>query len=206
VLAAGDVVGISAITRTAPQSYELASELKRVNPRLKIIFGGPHTTTMPEEAIRYGDIVALHEGDFTLQEVMARLEDDLDAPLLDDVAGLVFKRPDGEVVYTAERPFLTTEELSSLPFPIFAPEELRGISHNTITTSRGCPFKCEFCDVIVNFGGQFRFMDDDSTIELIRYVTRLRRTPLFFGDDLHGQPPTHPTDPGAHSLHTVAPV
>jgi radical SAM superfamily enzyme YgiQ (UPF0313 family) len=183
-LAACDVVGISAITRTAPQSYELASELKRANPRIKIIFGGPHTTTLPDEALNYGDLVVLHEGDFTIREVMERLEDDFDAPFLDDVAGLVFKRPDGETVTTAKRPFLTAEQLSSLPFPIFAPEELRGISHNTITTSRGCPYECEFCDVIVNFGGQFRFMDDDSTIELVKYITRLKRTMIFFGDDI----------------------
>jgi radical SAM superfamily enzyme YgiQ (UPF0313 family) len=183
-LASCDVVGISAITRTALQSYELAAELKKANPQLKIIFGGPHTTTMPEEALQYCDIVALHEGDFTIKELMERLEDNFDAPVLDDIAGVVFKRPNGEIVYTAERPFLTTEQLSSLPFPIFAPEELRGISHNTITTSRGCPFKCEFCDVIVNFGGQFRFWDDDSTIELIKYVTRLKQTPIFFGDDI----------------------
>jgi radical SAM superfamily enzyme YgiQ (UPF0313 family) len=183
-LAACDVVGISAITRTALQSYELATELKKVNPQIKIIFGGPHTTTMPEEALQYGDIVVLHEGDFTIKEVMERLEDDLAAPLLDDVPGLVHKNADGEIVRTAERPFLTTEQLSSLPFPLYAPEELRGISHNVITTSRGCPFECEFCDVIVNFGGKFRFMDDDSTIELIKYVTRLKRIPLFFGDDI----------------------
>ncbi|MBI3949465.1 MAG: radical SAM protein [Acidobacteria bacterium] len=183
-LAACDVVGISAITRTAPQSYELATELKRVSPQIKIIFGGPHTTTLPEEALQYGDIVVLHEGDVTIKEVMERLEDQFVAPLLDDVPGLVFKRPDGEIVYTAERPFLTSEELSSLPHPVLAPEELRGISHNVLTTSRGCPFKCEFCDVIVNFGAQFRFMDDDSTIELIKYITQLKRTPIFFGDDI----------------------
>jgi radical SAM superfamily enzyme YgiQ (UPF0313 family) len=38
--------------------------------------------------------------------------------------------------------------------------------------------------VIVNFGGQFRFMDDDSAIELIKYVTRLKQTLIFFGDDI----------------------
>lgn len=183
-LAECDVVGISAITRTAPQSYELADELKRVNPRIKIIFGGPHTTTLPEEALQHGDIVVLHEGDHTIRDVIDRLDDSLDAPELADVPGLVFKTPEGEIVRTADRPFLTPEELSALPFPVFAPEELRAISHNVITTSRGCPYQCEFCDVIVNFGGQFRFMDDDRVIELIKYVTGLKPTPLFFGDDI----------------------
>lgn len=183
-LASCDVVGISVITRTAFQSYELAALLKEANPQITIIFGGPHTTTLPEEALQYGDIVVLHEGDLTIGEVMERLEDHATQPHLDDVPGIVFKRPDGEIVYTAKRPFLTTEQLSALPFPEFTPEELKGISHNVITTARGCPYRCDFCDVIVNFGGQFRFMDDDSTIELIKYVTRLKRIPIFFGDDI----------------------
>lgn len=183
-LADCDVVGISTITRTAPQSYELASALKQANPQIKIIFGGPHTTTMPEEALQYGDIVVLHEGDATIREVLQRLEDDFTTPHLEDVAGLVFKRPDGELVFTAERPYLTTEQLSSLPFPVFTADELQKISHNVLTTSRGCPYRCEFCDVIVNFGGQFRFMDDDSTIDLIRYILGLKPIPIFFGDDI----------------------
>jgi radical SAM superfamily enzyme YgiQ (UPF0313 family) len=38
--------------------------------------------------------------------------------------------------------------------------------------------------VIDNFGRQFRFIDDDAAMELIKYTIRVKRRPIFFGDDI----------------------
>jgi len=183
-VAESDVVGISAITRTANQSYELADRVRTLNPHAHLVFGGPHTTSLPEEALAHGDSVVLHEGDFTILDLLARLEENPARPQLEAVAGVCYRGSNGELCRTAERPFLTSEELSRLPFPVFAPEVLRGMTCNVITTSRGCPFECEFCDVIVNFGKQFRFLDDDTTVALIRHALSHSRKPIFFGDDI----------------------
>ncbi|HYM00172.1 MAG TPA: radical SAM protein [Blastocatellia bacterium] len=183
-LAASDVVGISAITRTAPQSFELARKLKEVNPRIKVLFGGPHPTALPHESLEYGDLVITHEGDFTLPEVMRRFSDDFENPALDDILGIAYKTADGEVKLNKDRPFLTSEELSSLPFPEFTANEIKHITHNVVNTSRGCPFECEYCSVIDNFGRQFRFTDDDYTVELIKHTIAIKHRPIFFGDDI----------------------
>lgn len=125
-LAESDVVGLSAITRTVNQSYELATRLRQMNPRQKIVFGGPHTTALPEEALQFGDIVALHEGDHSLPELLDRFADDLERPSLQDLAGICYNGPGGEFCRTAERPFLTSEELSRLPFRFFRARRSRG--------------------------------------------------------------------------------
>ncbi|MFQ5818153.1 MAG: radical SAM protein, partial [Terriglobia bacterium] len=183
-LAHSDVVGISAITRTANQSYELADRVRALNPRAHIVFGGPHTTALPDEALAHGDTVVLHEGDATFPDLLARLQDNPARPPLTDVPGLCYRAADGALCRTGERPFLTSEELSRLPFPTFTPEVLRGMTCNVVNTSRGCPFECEFCDVIVNFGKQFRFLDDDTTVALIRHAVSYSRKRIFFGDDI----------------------
>jgi len=183
-LLSSDVVCISAITRTAPQSFELAARIKEANPRIKIIFGGPHPTALPKESLEFGDIVVTHEGDFTLPEVCRRLRGDFENPALEDVLGVAYKTTDGEIKINKDRPFLTSEELSSLPFPEYTEHEKQYITHNVVNTSRGCPFECEYCSVIDNFGRQFRFTDDDYTIELIKYTIGIRRRPIFFGDDI----------------------
>jgi radical SAM superfamily enzyme YgiQ (UPF0313 family) len=183
-LLSSDVVGISAITRTASQSFELARKIKKANPNVKVILGGPHPTALPRESLEFGDIVVTHEGDFTLPEVGRRLSDDFDNPALDDVLGVAYKTSGGEIKINKDRPFLTSEELSSLPFPEYTAEEIKYITHNVVNTSRGCPFECEYCSVIDNFGRQFRFTDDDYTIELIKYTIGIRRRPIFFGDDI----------------------
>ena len=84
-LARMDVVGISSITRTQSQSYELASRLKELNPMIRIIFGGPHVTALPEDALEYGDVVVRHEGDATIVELMERLGESPADPSLSDI-------------------------------------------------------------------------------------------------------------------------
>ncbi len=183
-LMASDVIGISAITRTAPQSFELARRVKERNPRIKIVFGGPHPTALPHESLQYGDIVVMHEGDYTMPEVATRLAENLENPDLEGVLGIAYKTSDGEVRTNRGRTFLTSEQLSALPFPEYTANEIRGITHNVVNTSRGCPFECEYCSVIDNFGREFRFIDDNAAVELIKYTIGVKHRPIFFGDDI----------------------
>jgi radical SAM superfamily enzyme YgiQ (UPF0313 family) len=188
-LAGMDVVGISSITRTQPPSYELARRLKELNPKIRILLGGPHVTAFPEEALQYGDVVVRREGDATIVEIAERLAGDSEDPFLGDIMGISFRDKQGEIIHNAERPFLTSEELSRLPFPNYPEPVLKGISHSVIVTSRGCPFHCDFCAVITHFGSRYRFLDEDRAVELIEHTVRQTPKQIFFGDDnFHARP------------------
>ncbi len=182
-LAAMDVVGISSITRTQPPSYELARLLKERNPAMRIVFGGPHVTALPEEALQHGDIVVRHEGDATIADLLERLAEHPEDPALGDVMGISYRQKDGSIRHNPDRPFLTNEQLNALPFPVYSKRVARGISNSVIVTSRGCPFACDFCAVITQFGSRYRFLDVERTVELIEHTLRQTRKPIFFGDD-----------------------
>jgi radical SAM superfamily enzyme YgiQ (UPF0313 family) len=179
-----DVLGLSVITRTANQSFELARRVRALNPGVKIVFGGPHPTALPDESLQFGDVVVNHEGDFTLPLLLERLQDNLERPHLDDLLGVSYLGADGEVISNPDRPYLTGEELSDLPFPQYPDHVNRGITHNVVNTSRGCPYECEFCSVIENFGRGFRFLSDDAAVALVRHTIQLNGKPIFFGDDI----------------------
>jgi radical SAM superfamily enzyme YgiQ (UPF0313 family) len=183
-LASTDVLGLSVITRTANQSFELARRVRAINPRAKILFGGPHPTALPEESLQFGDVVVTHEGDYTLPRLLERLQDNLGDPQLTDLPGVNYLGRDGEIIRNPDRPYLTSEQLSALPFPVYSDRVSRGITHNVVNTSRGCPYECEFCSVIENFGRGFRFLDDDAAVALIRHTVQLNGKPIFFGDDI----------------------
>ena len=183
-LADTDVLGLSVITRTANQSFELARRVRLVNPRVKILFGGPHSTALPEESLQFGDVVVTHEGDYTLPLLLERLEDNLRDPYLTDLQGVNYLGRDSEIIRNPDRPYLTSEELSALPFPVYSDQMSRGITHNVVNTSRGCPYECEFCSVIENFGREFRFLSDDAAVALIRHTIQLNGKRIFFGDDI----------------------
>ncbi len=182
-LAEMDVVGISAISRTQPPSFELARRLKELNPRIRIIFGGPHVTADPEEAVQYGDIIVRREGDATITELMGRLLENSQDPFLADVQGISYRDRQGECLHNPDRPFISNEDLSALPFPEYPLEVRKNISYSMIVTSRGCPFHCDFCSVISHFGSRYRFMDVERSVELIEHTLRQTRKPIFFGDD-----------------------
>jgi len=184
-----DVVGISAITRTQPPSYDLARALKGLHPNIRIVFGGPHATAHPEEALDAGDVVVRREGDATLVELMERFAEDPENPCMDGVQGISFRDRDGGAVHHPDRTFLTSEELSRLPFPEFPEPVRRGITHSVIVTSRGCPFHCDFCAVIAHFGSRYRCLDVETSVALVEHTIRQTRKPIFFGDDnFHARP------------------
>jgi anaerobic magnesium-protoporphyrin IX monomethyl ester cyclase len=182
-LAELDVVGISSITRTQPPGYELARRLKGLNPRIRTVFGGPHVTALPEEALQHGDVVVRREGDASLVELMERLAEDRVDPFLEDVQGISYRDRNGDIHHNPDRPFLASEDLSALPFPVYPAAVRKGINNSVVVTSRGCPFQCDFCAVISQFGCGYRFLDADRAVELIEHTLRQTRKPIFFGDD-----------------------
>jgi radical SAM superfamily enzyme YgiQ (UPF0313 family) len=182
-LASMDVVGISSITRTQPPGYELARRLKGLNPDIWTVFGGPHVTALPEEALQHGDVVIRREGDATLPELMERLAEDRLNPFLKDVQGISYRDRHGDLHHNPDRPFLNCEQLSALPFPVYTRAVRKGIDNTVVVTSRGCPFQCDFCAVISQFGCGYRFVDVDRTVELIEHTLRQTRKVIFFGDD-----------------------
>jgi radical SAM superfamily enzyme YgiQ (UPF0313 family) len=116
--------------------------------------------------------------------LLERLEENLRDPYLADLRGVNYLGRDGEIVRNPDRPYLTSAELSALPFPVISDQVGRGITHNVVNTSRGCPYECEFCSVIENFGRGFRFLSDDAAVALIRHTIRLNGKKIFFGDDI----------------------
>ncbi len=181
-LAESDIVGFSVITRTASTSYEAADLVRARNPKATILFGGPHVSALPEEALRHGDVVVMREGDHTLCDLLDRFSEFSDRPYLADVEGIAYR--DGEqVVVTKQRRLLTQDELDALPFPVYSPRVVRKLTHQTICTSRGCPHGCEYCSVIQNFGRGYRHLSEDRTMELFRHNLAQTRAPIFFADD-----------------------
>ena len=125
-----DLVGISAITGTAPRSYEIAARLRQRN--IPVVIGGVHPTLMPEEAMQHADSV-----------VAGYAEESWPQLLRDFIAGHMARRYD-------QSPAL---KLDNLPFPqrqLFN-KSMVNVAH-TLEATRGCIFQCEFCVVPAAWG------------------------------------------------------
>jgi radical SAM superfamily enzyme YgiQ (UPF0313 family) len=99
----------------------------------KVVVGGPYATSVPEPIANAGaDFLVLDEGEITLPMLVEALE-------RGETAG-VFRA-------NGEKPDVTTT-----PIPRFDLLDLNAYSDMSVQFSRGCPYQCEFCDIIVLYG------------------------------------------------------
>ena len=139
------VVGFSFYTWNAAEFLALARQLKAALPGLLIIAGGPHVQQaedyLDSEAI---DLVFLGEAEASFQEFL----DCPDPAHWSGIPGLAYLA-DGAPVRTPARERFT--DLDRLPSPLDVLEltDERGLPrYQSIAyeTSRGCPFRCAFCE------------------------------------------------------------
>lgn len=145
-----DVVGITTMTMTMVDVINTANVVKEINNTIKVVLGGPHVNLFPDETImlKNVDYLVLGEGEIVFTKLINAIDEKVE---LRKIPGLVFE-DNGEIINTGKR--LMISNLDELPFPArhlvpykkYTSLLSKGGVVTTVITSRGCPFKCSFCD------------------------------------------------------------
>lgn len=173
------VLGLSLISRTVPQSKELARRYKEANPNGIIIVGGNHATFKVDECLGWADIVVRYEGDRTSPELLEALAKN-GTPK--GVKGVSYK--DGDtIVNEPNRSLLTEEEMDSLPWPNYDPLIGKGATGLVIITSRGCIHGCDFCTEAEANEHRYRRIGNKVIIPRFRQLYGESSQRIFWADD-----------------------
>lgn len=154
-----DVIGISIMTQTSIRGYQIANEFRK---RGKIVvFGGIHATSMPDEAIRFGNAVVIGEAE-GLWDIV--LED---------------------IKHNRLKPFYKLDKLPDLQNHVMPRRDLIKCSSGKfsiapIETTRGCPYNCDFCSVSRFFGTRQRHK---AIRDVMFDIESCNQKNLFFLDD-----------------------
>jgi radical SAM superfamily enzyme YgiQ (UPF0313 family) len=128
----------------------------------RVVIGGPYATSGAKH-LPQADHIFLGEAETTLPEFIRDLERG------------VPKR----IYQAAERP-----ALSAAPIPDFHLADLRRYSAMPVQYSRGCPFQCEFCDIIEIYGRVPRTKSNEQVLAELDALLRIGwRGTVFIVDD-----------------------
>lgn len=182
-----EVVGITAMTFTIIDVYKTAEIIKKVNPTTKIVLGGPHVNIYPLETMNNKniDFLVLGEGEEPFSELLANIDD---IEKLKQIKGLVLREANGEIVNTGRRDLIMNLDEVPLPIRHLLPYKkyysiiAKTNPTTTMFTSRGCPYKCIFCDR-PHLGKIFRARSAENVIKELQEIEKLGIREIFIYDD-----------------------
>jgi radical SAM superfamily enzyme YgiQ (UPF0313 family) len=149
------------------QKNDLLDKIKEAKRRGKrVAVGGPYATALPHEVTAVGaDYLILDEGEITIPMFVEAVRQGQTSAIL--------RAPNGE------RPDITIT-----PVPRFELLEFDAYLEMSVQFSRGCPFQCEFCDIIVLYGRKPRTKSPEQLLKELDYLYELGwRRSIFMVDD-----------------------
>ncbi|MEP0913114.1 B12-binding domain-containing radical SAM protein [Leptolyngbya sp. GB1-A1] len=157
-----EIVILSAMLVQKPDFHALIQKAVRLGK--KVAVGGPYPTSVPQDALASGaHYLILDEGEITVPQFLEALA----------------QGRDQGIFRTTEKPDVTTS-----PTPRFDLLQQDAYLMMAIQFSRGCPFNCEFCDIITLYGRKPRTKEPGQTLAELQTLYDLGwRGSVFIVDD-----------------------
>lgn len=184
-----DIVGISALSKDHCWVLDIAGQIKRYNPNIFVLVGGPHATFYPDILKETPiDAVCIGEGEKPVMNLLNAFETDEDYTRIPSLwikkGANVYKNAVDTLLAPADIPVISTKTNEAMP----GTKEATAL---TVLCSRGCPFSCNYC---ANHGykqmygaGYFRIR---KTADIVREIKNaIGKSPvelIRFQDDIFG--------------------
>jgi radical SAM superfamily enzyme YgiQ (UPF0313 family)/Flp pilus assembly protein TadD len=170
-----DLFGLSCYTFHRHTVAKFTQAIRDRCPRSKIIVGGVHVSPMPEVCLEHWpwvDFIAVSESEAFFPELVRRIEHDEDVTGLQ---GVCHRDESGTPVFAGRAPQI--QDLDSLPI---AAEHW---PHWIISTSRGCPFVCNFCSSPSVWGRRVRTRSPEHVVRELEILRRQGLRQVAFKDE-----------------------
>jgi len=171
-----DVVGFPLMSGMQGWALQVARDIKKIFPEIKIIFGGVHPTYFPEVVEEDGvDIICRGEGEYAMLDLLDAIDKDNDITTIQNL----WIKQDNKIYKNDLRPLISNlDELPFMDFELYYNKYpfLRKSRVKGFLGVRGCPYNCTFCfnkklkNMYKGKGKYTRFRSKENIIEEILQV------------------------------------
>ena len=183
------VLGITVKSQNFTSATVIAKIAKKINPDIKILVGGAHSTMNGSKVFECDDIdfACIGEGENTIAELLNALEKNID---LNSVNGIMF-RDNNKIISTKPRAYI--DNLDTLDFALtHAPKVLKDFdkypkqAFGYIFGSRGCPYACTFCESKAMLTRKVRYRSPENIVAELKLMREFGINQVNFDDDTFG--------------------
>ena len=179
------VVGITAVSMTFDNAIDVLKDIKRIDPGILTVMGGPHVSFCARDTLKAYpelDVIVLGEGERTVVELTRTVNN---GNPWEKVNGIAYRKGT-EICFTEKRGPI--ENLDDLPVPdrrLLPLGRYRALGMPiSLTTSRGCPYKCIFCVGRKMVGARVRYRSAGKIVDEMEYLNSLNFHQINIADDL----------------------
>jgi radical SAM superfamily enzyme YgiQ (UPF0313 family) len=168
-----DVVAFSCYIWNITQTLAVAQKIKERNPQTKILLGGPEVSYEWEEVIAMPqvDYIIVGEGEIPFASFLEAYPKHLEA-----VPSLI-RKENGQIVQDKQTTTFPMDSYRGLRPYGNEPAADLGNKVAYIETSRGCPYKCEFC--LASLDNKVRYLPMETLKENLLYLMQHGRVIKF---------------------------
>jgi radical SAM superfamily enzyme YgiQ (UPF0313 family) len=158
--ARADIVGITGLSVQRFRMTEILAEWKRRG--CFVVVGGPYVTVDEDYFEGLADVIFIGEAEETWPQFLREWSQGLHQ-------------------YRYEQAH--NSDMTKVPTPRFDLLKMNRYAFGSLQFSRGCPFQCEFCDIIVTFGRRPRIKTSAQVIAELEAIRKTGLRSIFIVDD-----------------------
>jgi len=177
------LIGFSAYQNNIQIILKVASKIKKIDPNIKIVVGGPSCSIKEERKIFYKpfiDFVVVGEGEETLNELLECLKNKADNYKLSKIPGLIITSIQKSQKFIERQP-LDIRKMTNYKNDIKMVKEYGNHPIVSMLMSRGCIGNCTFCNDR-NLMEEYRVRPAEQVINEIKYYVNNGISFLSFND------------------------
>jgi radical SAM superfamily enzyme YgiQ (UPF0313 family) len=162
--ARADIVGLTGMNVQRTRMHEILAELKRRG--CFTVVGGPWVTVQESDVAGLAHVAFIGEAEETWPRFLAEWRQGRHASRYEQT---------------------TRTDMTTVPRPRLDLLRIKDYALGSVQFSRGCPFECEFCDIIVTFGRRPRIKSSSQVLaELDGLLATGKQTAFIVDDNLIG--------------------